>query len=134
MKRSCLLITVLVLAVKLSAADTNTPVPLKIGTAQADKFYDQEMTVTGKVASVSIRPKVTLINLDQPFPDSPFTLVVFPTTTNQFGDLKALDGKNVEAKGKIKRFHEKPEIVLDNTNQLKVIEAPVASTNKPAAK
>jgi DNA/RNA endonuclease YhcR with UshA esterase domain len=80
------------------------------------------MIVTGKVAQVTIRPKVVFLNLDQPFPDSPFTLVIYSRETNQFGDLNALDGKDVEATGKIKNYHDRPEIILDSTNQLKVIE------------
>ena len=46
--------------------------------------------------------------------------------------MKTLDGKAVEIEGKIKNFHDKPEIVLDNTNQLTVLGSTVA-TNAPAA-
>ncbi len=119
---------ILAFALKLSADQTNSVTPLKIGTGDAGKFYDQEMTVTGKVAQVSFREKVVILNLDQPFPESPFSVVVFSTATNQFGDLKALDGKNVEVKGKIKKYKDKPEIVLDKPSQLKVL----GSTNTPA--
>ena len=70
----------LTFAFKLPAADTNAPALLKIGTAEADKHYGQEMIVTGKVAQVTIRPKVTFLNLDKPFPNSPFTVVIFPAT------------------------------------------------------
>jgi hypothetical protein len=111
----------LTLALKLSAAETNSPAPLKIGAGEAGKHYNQDMIVTGKVAQVSIFSKVVLLNLDQPYPDSPFTLVIFPAATNQFGNIKALDGKNVEASGVITNYHDRPEIVLDHTNQLKVI-------------
>jgi DNA/RNA endonuclease YhcR with UshA esterase domain len=110
-----------VFAVKLSADETNNLVPLKIGASEASKYYDQEMIVTGKVAQVTIRPKVVFLNIDTPFPNSPFTLVIFYGETNKFGDLKALDGKNIEAKGKIKKYRDKPEIILSNANQLKVI-------------
>jgi DNA/RNA endonuclease YhcR with UshA esterase domain len=134
MKICLSILAVLTLAIKLSAAGTNSSAPLKIGANDAAKHYDQEMIVTGKVAQVTVRPTIVFLNLDQPYPDSPFTLVVFPgATNNQFGDLKALDGKNVEAKGIIKNYHDKPEIVLDNTNQLKVI-ATVESTNAAVVK
>ena len=80
------ILVVLTFAIKLSAADTNAPALsktntsalLKIGTAEADKYYDQVMIVTGRVAQVTIRPKVIFLNLDQPFPNSPFTVVMFP--------------------------------------------------------
>ena len=125
MKRFLLILTVAAVAAvagKLSAGETNAPALLKIGASEGQKYYDKEMTVTGKVAQVSFRAKVVILNLDQPFPESPFAVVIFSSATNQFGDLKALDGKNVEVKGKIKNYHDKPEIVLENTNQLKVIE------------
>jgi DNA/RNA endonuclease YhcR with UshA esterase domain len=35
--------------------------------------------------------------------------------------ITALDGKSVEAMGKIKDYHDRPEIILDSTNQFKVI-------------
>jgi hypothetical protein len=129
---------VLIFAIKLSAADTNAPTlsktntstPLKIGTGEADKYYGQEMIVTGKVAQVTIRPKVIFLNLDRPYPDSPFTVVVFPG--KYLADVKALDEKAVEIKGTIKNYHDKPEIVLDNPDQLTVLGS-TASTNAPAA-
>ncbi len=133
MKMCFSVLTALMLALKLSADETNSPAPLKIGASEANKHYDQEMIVTGKVAQITIRPNIMFVNLDQPYPDSPFTLVIFPSATNQFGDIKALDGKNVEVTGKITNFHDRPEIVLDSTNQLKVI-SPVESTNAPIVK
>jgi len=137
MRTFLLILVVLTFAVKLPAADTNAPTLtktntsalLKIGTGEADKHYGQEMIVTGRVAQVTIRPKVIFLNLDRPHPDSPFTVVMFPGT--YLADVKALDGKAVEIKGKIKNYHDKPEIVLDSTNQLTVLGATV-STNAPA--
>jgi DNA/RNA endonuclease YhcR with UshA esterase domain len=136
-------------AVKLSAADTNTPAlpkanslaSLKIGTLEATNFYDQEMIVTGKVAQVTIRPSVTFLNLDQPHPDSPFTVVIFHGHSSFYGDANKLKGRSIEIKGKIKNYHDKPEIALDSTNQLTVLgvtnlslflNPPVTMTNAPA--
>jgi DNA/RNA endonuclease YhcR with UshA esterase domain len=127
------IIVVLAFTLKLSADQTNSPAPLKIGAGEADKYYDQEMIVTGKVAQITIFKKVVLLNVDKPYPDSPFTLVILPTATNQFGDIEGLDGKDVEVTGKIKKYNDKPEIVLDSTNQLKVI-TPIEPTNAPVTK
>src|SRR5215469_15068172 len=92
----------------------------KIGTLDAKKYYGQEMIVTGTVAQVSIRPGIVFLNMDKPYPHSPFTLVIFPANTNRFGDLKALKGASVEVKGKIVNYHSRPEIVLEKANQLTV--------------
>ena len=116
-------------SLRLSAADT-TNAPAKISTLEAAKHYEETMTVTGKVVEVSVLPRITFINLDQPHPDSPLTAVIFPTATNQFPDIKSLKGKSVEISGKIKNYHDKPEIVLESSNQLTVVSA--SSTNTPA--
>jgi DNA/RNA endonuclease YhcR with UshA esterase domain len=105
----------------LSAQETNSLAPLKISAADATNYYGKEMIVTGKVAQVTIRPTVNFLNLDKKFPNSPFTIVIFPRQRKLFGDLNALRGKSIEIKGKIKNYKDKPEIILDSTNQLTVL-------------
>ena len=102
---------------------TGAAAPLKIGTGDADKYYDQTMVVTGKVLQVSIRPTVTFLNMDKAYPDSPFTVVIFHGHSSFYGDANALRGKSIEIKGRITKYREKPEIALDNTNQLAVFDA-----------
>jgi DNA/RNA endonuclease YhcR with UshA esterase domain len=122
-----------------TGADSSTP--QKIGTADADKYYDQTMIVTGKVVQVTIRPTVTFLNMDKAFPDSPFTAVIFHGHSSFYGDANALRGKSIEIKGKITKYREKPEIALDSTNQLTVFDANgvnitaaiLQTTNRPAA-
>ena len=114
-------------AFTLSAADTNAPAksgsatPLKIGTLEATNYYDQTMIVTGKVVQVTIRPSVTFLNLDEKFPNSPFAVVIIHGKSSFYGDANALRGKSIEILGKIKNYKDKPEIVLDSTNQLTVL-------------
>ncbi|HTA95234.1 MAG TPA: hypothetical protein VK769_03845, partial [Verrucomicrobiae bacterium] len=108
-------------AVESFAADTNAPAPLKIGTLEATNYYDQEMIVTGKVVQVTIRPTMTYLNLDEKYPDSPFSVVIFHSHSSFYGNANALKGKSIEVKGKIKNYHDKPEMSLDSTNQLTVI-------------
>ncbi len=142
------ILVVLTFAIRLSAADTNAPAlsktntsaPLKIGTADATNHYDEVMIVTGKVAQVTVRPTVTFLNLDQPFPNSPFSVVIFHGHSSFYGDANALKGKSIEIRGKIKKYNDKPEIALDSTNQLTVFDSKgmiitstiLQSTNVPA--
>lgn len=121
MKTILLIFIAATLTIKLSAADTNASAPLKIGALAATNYYDQTMIVTGKVAQVTIRPAVTFLNLDQPHPDSPFTVVIFHGKSSFYGDAHVLKGKSIEIRGKIKNYHDKPEMVLDSTNQLTVL-------------
>ena len=123
MKMFFLVSAVLAFTVKADAADAGAAGVLKIGTMEATNHYGQEMVVTGKVAQVTIRPPVTFLNLDKPFPNSPFTVVIFHGHSSFFGDANALKGKSIEIKGKIKNYQDKPEIALDNTNQLTVFDS-----------
>jgi DNA/RNA endonuclease YhcR with UshA esterase domain len=133
------ILVVLNFAIQLPAADTNTSASskakssavMKIGAGEADKHYDREMIVTGKVVQVTIRPKVTFLNLDQPYPNSPFAVVIFHGHSSYFGDANALKGKSIEIRGKIKNYNGKPEMALDDTNQLTVLDSTV-STGTPA--
>jgi hypothetical protein len=123
MKTFLSILAVLGLALEAFAADTNAAALLKIGTADAANHYDQEMIVTGKVAQVTIRPTVTFLNLDKPFPNSPFAVVIFHGHSSFYGDANALKGKSIEIKGKIKNYRDKPEIALDSTNQLTIFDS-----------
>jgi exonuclease VII large subunit len=110
-----------------AAQDTNAPAPQasppkRISAAEAEKHYDETVIITGKVAQVSIRPKLVYVNLDKKYPEAPMSCVVFARATNQFGDLKKLEGKQVEVKGKIEEYQSKPQIILNSSNQLTVIE------------
>lgn len=109
-----------VIALAMNTFADSTAGPSKIGALDAPKFYGREMIVTGTVAQVSIRPGIVFLNLDKPYPKSPFTLVIFPSATNQFGNLKSLKGSSVEATGKIVDYHNRPEIVLEKASQLKL--------------
>jgi hypothetical protein len=119
MKR-CLLLAAALVAFAMAASADPAAAPGKIGALDAVKFYGQEMIVTGKVAEVTIRPRIVFLNLDKPYPQSPLALVIFPAATNQFANLNALKGALVEAKGKIISYHNRPEIVLEKANQLTV--------------
>lgn len=104
--------------------------PKRISADEADKHFQETCVVTGKVAQVSIREKLVYVNLDKKFPETPLACVIFARTTNQFGDLKALEGKSVEVTGRIDEFKEKLQIVLNSTNQLKVVESASGAVEK----
>jgi hypothetical protein len=112
-----------------AAQNTNTAAspaspPRRISAIEAEKHYGESVIVTGKVVQVSIRPRLVYVNLDKKYPESPMYCVVFARATNQFGDLKKLEGKQVEVKGKIEKYQSKPQIILNSSNQLDVIEMP----------
>jgi len=77
--------------------------------------------VTGYVADVVVREKVAYLNFDNKYPKNTFTAVIFPDKFEVFGDLMDYKNKTVEVKGKIGEFNGKPQIILNNKSQLKII-------------
>lgn len=117
----------------LKADDTNDITPIRISAAAASQHYGQLVTVSGKVAQVTIRPSIVFINLDQPYPDSPMAAIIFPSATNRFDNLKRLRGRAVEITGTVKEYHNKPEIILQKPAQLTVEGRPYTNLHTPAA-
>jgi hypothetical protein len=132
MRTFLFIFAVMAFAVKAAAADTTPASLLKIGTADATNHYGQDMIVTGRVAQVTIRPAAIFLNLDKPFPKSPFSVVIFHGHSSFYGDANALKGKSIEIRGKIKNYRDKPEIILNDTNQLTVLGS-FPFTSAPAA-
>jgi hypothetical protein len=130
MKIRLLLMLLLAQAAGFARADTNN-LPVKIGAVDAARHYDRVLTVTGTVAQVSLRPSIVFINLDHPYPDSPFVAIIHSQDTNRFGNLKLLKGEPVEITGKVINYHNRPEIVLEKPSQLLIITN--ASSPSPAA-
>jgi hypothetical protein len=105
-----------------ATAPIKTELPARIGTAEAGRYYNESMVVTGKVVQVSSRPTITFINLDRTGPNSPLAVVIFPENLGKFGDLQRFNGKSVEISGTITEYRNKPEIVLESPDQIKLVE------------
>ena len=97
--------------------------PAKIPASEAKEHVNAEAIVSGKVIELYKTEKLVRINLDKPFPNQPFTVVIFGNKTNLFSDLDKLKGTTIEVTGKITEYREQPQIILVSTNQLKVVEA-----------
>ncbi len=76
--------------------------------------------MTGKVVAVTERPTITILELDKAYPNAFFTAVVFPENAGKFGDLKKFAEQNVEISGTIIQYRNKPEIILESPDQIKV--------------
>ncbi len=106
----------------LHAEDNKDPIHT-VPAVKAEEFIGSTCVVTGKVAEVYANDKLVRLNFDDKFPKQSFTAVVFAAKTNLFSDLKKFEGKNLAITGKITEYREKPQIVINNTNQLTIIEA-----------
>ena len=103
-----------------SAQDAKTNAPTRIPASDAARHIGKERIVTGKVAEVNQTDKLIRLNFERPFPQQPFTAVIFAHRTNLFMELGELKGKTVEVQGKITIFRDRPQMVLSSTNQLTV--------------
>jgi len=95
--------------------------PIKIGTADASKYYDESEVVTGKVEKITIGEEVNFINLDGVGRSAPFTAIIFPDNADKFGDLNRFQNQQVEISGTVTEYHNKPEIILETPDQIKVV-------------
>jgi len=113
--------------------DTNLPAKV-YPAAEARLLIGETHTISGQVAQVTAREKVTYLNLERPYPDMPFTGVIFAARTNLFGDLQSLKGKTVLITGKVAAYANTPQIVIDSTAQLRVVEeAPMTAMGDGAS-
>ena len=112
------------------AQEAGTNAPIRIPATEAKQHVGTNAIVTGKIVDVHFSEKVVSLNFEKPFPKQPFTAVVFAAKTNLFPGLDKLKDKTVEVSGKIVEYHDRPEIKLDSTNQLKVVEEKAGEAEK----
>jgi len=111
----------LALAAVPGRADETNVTTLTIGSAQAATYIGKQVTVTGIVAQVSIRPSLIFLNFEKPYPNNPFTAIIRNSHTNEFEKLPALKGKPVSVQGHIRAYNGKPEMELATKSQLKLL-------------
>jgi hypothetical protein len=102
-----------------SSGNRNEYINLK-ASETADKVGSKAV-VTGYVADVVIREKVAYLNFDGKYPRNTFTAVIFPDKFEVFGDLMSYKNKTIEVRGKIGTYSGKPQIILNNKNQIRIV-------------
>ena len=96
----------------------------EITASQALNYIGQRKTVCGIVASVKYsrysRGQPTFINIDKPYPNQIFTLVIWGSDRIKFSNIESVfvQGRRVCATGLIKSYHGKPEMVLREPSQI----------------
>lgn len=95
---------------------------VSVSSADAAEFAGDSLTVTGFVADVFENDKVTYLNFDRKFPRSTFTCAIFSGSREKFGNIPAYKGRKVQVTGKITMYRKKPQMILWNESQIKIIE------------
>ena len=97
----------------------------KYSTAEAKEHFGDTATVCGAVVSTryadSTKGQPTFLNLDKPYPNHVFTIVIWGNDRSKFGTPeKDYDRKRVCVTGKITAYAGLPEIVADEPKQIKL--------------
>ncbi|MBK8550781.1 MAG: hypothetical protein IPL53_06855 [Ignavibacteria bacterium] len=96
---------------------------LKTITSKEVKLHiGDSLIIKGYVADIYLSDKVAYLNFENKFPKNVFTCTVFSGKMNEFGDLSSFKGKNVEVTGKISTYKNKPQVILNSKDQIKIIQ------------
>ena len=113
-RRTFLLFAIVMLA--SCAEATGACIPF----VEAEKHIGAIQCVTGKVLRVKQGNRGThFFDFCEDFRTCPFTVVVFAGDLKQIGDVRQLQGKQIEIEGEVKSYDGRAEIVLRRASQLR---------------
>lgn len=97
----------------------------KLTASEAKEHYGENATVCGEVVSTryaeSSRSQPTFLNLDKPYPNQIFTVVIWGSNRSKFGKPEDnFKGKKICATGKITEYRGAPEIIADDPKQIQI--------------
>lgn len=93
---------------------------------EATKHLGETITVCAKVAGTYItkgKSKVIYLNLEKPYPDNVFTVVIFEKSADEFAynPLEFLKNKQICVCAKVSIYKDKPQMVVTKQEQIRVI-------------
>jgi hypothetical protein len=87
---------------------------------EARKHIGDHRCVTGKVLRVQKgKGGVHFFDFCEDYRVCPFTVVVFPSDLKKIGDLRQLQGRQIEIEGPVKEYDGRAEIILKRLSQLR---------------
>lgn len=87
--------------------------------SEAGKHVGETKCVSGKVLHVKQgNGDVHFFDFCEDYRVCPFTVVVFASNLKQVGDVRQLEGKDIQIHGPIKEYDGRAEIILERTSQL----------------
>ncbi|HMS64774.1 MAG TPA: hypothetical protein PKD83_05905 [Ignavibacteria bacterium] len=79
------------------------------------------LNIKGVPADIYLTDKVAYLNFENKFPKHVFSCVIFENKFNEFGDLSKFKNKNVIVTGKVTTYKNKPQVVLNSKDQIKIL-------------
>jgi hypothetical protein len=111
------------LAIAAIAFATSLPVSAAtscVSITDAAKHIGATKCVSGKVVRVKQGSKGThFFDFCENYQTCPFTVVVFASDLKQIGDVRRLEGRQIEIDGEIKSYDGRAEIILHRASQLR---------------
>ena len=97
----------------------------KLSATEAKDHVGETATVCGSVVSTryaaSTRGQPTFLNLDKPYPNQIFTVVIWGSNRSKFGTPESdYRGNRICVTGKIKEYRNVPQIVAERPQQIQV--------------
>jgi len=91
-----------------------------ISFSEAMKHIGATKCVTGKVLRVKQgNSGVHFFDFCEDYRGCPFTVVVFPGDLKRVGDIRGLQGRQIEIEGEVKGYDGRAEIILQRVSQLR---------------
>jgi micrococcal nuclease len=117
----CALLTMVLLLLAFAPA----PQHQKLSPSEAKDHIDETATVCGDVVSTryatSTQGQPTFLNLDKPYPNQIFTVLIWGKNRSRFGTPETdYQTKRICVTGKIAEYRGVPEAVVSNPLQLQV--------------
>ena len=114
------------LSVVLVAAEVAAEEPLQITASETAQHVGEYAEVCGRIASAAhiaaVKGQPTFLNFERPYPDNLFTVVIWGSCRSRFDGRPEhmFDGKSVCVTGRIVEYQGKPQIVVENPDQIVV--------------
>jgi hypothetical protein len=88
--------------------------------SSAHEHLGEITCIRGKVVKLAIGPTgLHFLNFCEDYKECPFTVVVFPRDLRDVGDVRTLEGKEIQVTGKVKTYKGQFEIILRDRSQLR---------------
>ena len=105
---------------RLDQLQRNVPV---ISWKEAEKYYKKKVIVEGKITNTYKSKEVTFLNFAENYNET-LTIIIFNDDLNKFScqPEEFFLNKNIEVLGKIKKYEEAPEIIIENPTSILINE------------
>jgi len=117
----CLIVTLVLVTLLLQPAHAQK----KLSAVEAKDHIGETATVCGNAVSTryaaSTRGQPTFLNLDKPYPNQIFTVVIWGSDRSKFGAPESdYNGKRICVTGKITKYRNVPQIIAERPQQIQV--------------